>query len=401
MISRRFTIGWLCGIAWAALAASAALADTPAAAGQQIRFKKTQLDDRFRSEGVVVADFNRDGLLDIAAGSVWYAAPDWKMHPIGAQPQEFDPHRYSDSFCNFADDLNGDGWPDLIVVGFPGKETWWFENPGESGGPWRRHLITPVTNNESPTYVDLDGDGRRELVMGISPNPAQPDSDERFMAYLKPAAEPTAPWRIFRISEAAAPGTRRYAHGLGVGDVNGDGRLDVIVPQGWWEAPADRAAGVWKFHSAKLGGDCAQMYVCDFDGDGHNDVASSSAHAIGVWWHQQTPQGWVTHEIDRSFSQSHSLVMADINSDGLPDLVTGKRWWAHGPRGDVGADQPPVLYWFELRREGNQPTWIPHQIDADSGVGTQFEVVDVNGDGLLDIVTSNKRGVFLFEQVRQ
>lgn len=144
------------------------------------------------------------------------------------------------------------------------------------------------------------------------------------------------------------------------------------------------------------------MYVYDFDGDGDSDVLSSAAHRVGIWWHEQLPEGkWQTHLIHDSFTQSHALCLADINSDGLPDFVTGKRWWAHGPKGDLNPDHPAVLYWFELKREGGRPTWIPHQFDHDSGVGTQFEVADVSGDGLADVVTSNKKGVFYFEQVRQ
>jgi hypothetical protein len=144
------------------------------------------------------------------------------------------------------------------------------------------------------------------------------------------------------------------------------------------------------------------MYAYDFDGDGDNDVLSSSAHNIGIWWHEQLGEGkWQTHEIDNSFSQTHALCLADINGDGLQDFVTGKRWWAHGPKGDVGADQPAVLCWFELKRAGGKPVWTKHQIDHDSGVGTQFEVADLNADGLLDIITSNKKGTQCFHQVRK
>jgi putative membrane-bound dehydrogenase-like protein len=359
----------------------------------KINFLKHELDNKFRSEGVVTADFNNDGQLDIAAGSVWFEAPDWKMHSVLEQPEEFDPKVYSKSFCNYADDLNGDGRLDLIVVDFPGAPTWWFENPGQAGGPWKRNQCVSVTNNESPTYVDVDFDGQRELLFGM---------EDGRMGFAEPAADPGAPWRKRGFTDYKAPGTERFSHGLGHSDVNGDGRADVIVPQGWWEAPAHvtETGEAWTFHAASLGEPCSQMYAYDFDGDGDNDILSASAHRYGIWWHENTPEGWKTHEIDKSYAQTHAVVLADINGDGLPDFVTGKRWWAHGGN-DPGDSDAAVMFWYELTRQDGKPVWIPHQFDHNSGVGTQFEVADVNRDGLLDVVTSNKRGIFYFEQVRE
>lgn len=357
-----------------------------------IKFKRTQIEGKFRSEGAAIGDLNNDGKADISAGSVYFAAPDWKMHVIADEPHEFDPANYSDTFCNFIDDVNGDGWNDVLVVDFPGKETWWFENPQTTGGKWKRHAAVPVTNNESPNMLDIDGDGRRELIFS--------DGENR-LAYAKPTADPAAPWKITPISKPNAPGTQKFSHGLGVGDVNGDGRLDILSNEGWWEAPAELGQGEWDFHAAPFGQPCANMYAYDFDGDGDNDILSSSAHAYGIWWHEQTPEGWKTHEIDKSFSQTHSLWLADINGDGLQDFVTGKRWWAHGASGDPGSDQPAVMFWFELQRENGKPKWIAHQFDHDSGVGTQFDVGDINGDGLLDVATSNKKGTNVFLQVRE
>lgn len=387
------------GISFAALACG--LLGVVGASGAELQFKKVQLDAKFRSEGVAVGDFNRDGKQDIAAGFVWYEAPEWKMHCIVEQVPEYNPKNYSNSFCTFAEDLNGDGWDDIIVVDFPGTPTWWFQNPGkDAAGPWERHTVTPVTNNESPQMTDLDGDGKRDLILAFSPDPKQPDGPQRKMAYATRTADPLKPWQLHAISAPAAPGTRKYSHGLGVGDINGDGRQDILCAKGWWEAPADAGAEQWKFHQAPLGGDAAQMYVYDFDGDGDADVLSSSPHAFGIRWHEQLKDGsWKTHVIDDSFSQTHGVCLADINGDGLMDFITGKRWWAHGGR-DPGGDQPAVFFWFELQRKNGRPHWVRHQFDHDSGVGTQFEVADVNGDGLLDIVSSNKKGVHYFEQQR-
>lgn len=403
---KRISLGVLISATILGLLTQFAAADKPVS----LRFKKTRLDDKFRSEGVAVGDFNRDGKMDIAAGFVWYEAPDWKMHVISEKPPSgrgavlgsplhFDPKGYSNAFCNFADDLNGDGWTDVIVVDFPGTPTWWFENPGKGGGAWKRQTVTAVTNNESPTYLDLDGDGQRELVAGFSPDPKQSDGPDRQMAYFKRGKSATDLWLIHAISDKAAPGTKRYSHGLGVGDVNKDKKNDILCAEGWWQAPKEED-GAWKFHAVPLGGKAAQMFVYDFDGDGDNDVLSSSPHAHGIWWHEQLGEGkWKQHEIDKSFSQTHGVCFGDINGDGLPDFVTGKRWWAHGGR-DPGGNEPAVFFWYELTRKNGRPVWIPHQFDHDSGPGTQFELADVNGDKLLDIVTSNKKGVHYFEQVR-
>jgi hypothetical protein len=362
-----------------------------AADAPSIGFKRTELDTKFRSEGAAVGDFNGDGKMDISAGSVYYAAPDWKMVTVAEEAKEFDPHNYSDSFCNFADDVNGDGRTDLIVVGFPAQETLWFEQPSEPGKPWVRHVCTPVTNNESPSLVDVDGDGKRDLLLAFDPG--------KFVGYATQSAADL--WKLNPVSTENAPGSDRFSHGIGSGDINGDGRNDILVVEGWWEAPASKSQSPWVFHPAKFGEACSQMYVYDFDGDGDNDVVSSSAHQIGIWWHEQKPDGWETHTIYDKISQTHSLNLVDMNGDGLPDLVTGKRWWAHGPTGDINPDHPAVVYWFELKRENGKPTWTPHEIDNNSGVGTQFEVADVNGDGLLDVVTANKKGAHYFEQVRK
>ena len=364
-----------------------------------VHFEKFRLDDRYRSEGVAVGDFNRDGQMDVAAGSLYYASPDWRLVPFGEEALEYEQDSYSHSFANYADDVNGDGWTDLIVVGFPGKSTWWLENSKGKAEPWKRHEIASVTNNESPQMVDVDGDGSRELIFALNADAEDPDGPHRRMAILRRTASPSMPWQIRTISAAAAPGTKRYDHGLGVGDLNLDGRLDVLVRQGWWEAPKQPARPEWQFHAAPFGPPAAHMHVRDFDADGDADVLSSSAHGYGIWWHEQTPEGWRRHNIDDSFSQTHSLCLSDINGDGLMDFVTGKRRWAHNGR-DPGGNDPSVFCWYELTRRDGRVEWIRHPIDRDSGVGTQFEVADVDQDGLLDIVSSNKNGVFFFRQVR-
>jgi hypothetical protein len=388
----------------------AALLAVPAPADSQtggISWKKTVIDKAFRSEGVAVADVNRDGKVDILVGDVWYEAPDWKMHEIRSRKRDYGDGSggYSETFACWAEDINGDGFPDLIVIGFPGNPCHWYENPKGQPGHWKEHVIWHSACNETPLYADLFGTGKRVLVMASQPPGKEHEGQ---MCWFRPGKDPTAIWEMHPISEPSLPGheipgTFKYSHGLGVGDVNGDGRNDVICNGGWWEQPEKDDGKPWKFHKAGLGDSCADMFAFDMDGDGKADILSSSAHGYGMWWyHQRGESAFVKVDLfPKLFSQTHALHFVDINGDGLKDLVTGKRWWAHGPKGDADPNLPAMLYWFEAKRSSDgATTFIPHQIDDNSGIGTQFAVEDVNGDKLPDIVVSNKKRVYLFEQVR-
>ena len=209
-------------------------------------------------------------------------------------------------------------------------------------------------------------------------------------------------WERIPISETNVPGTDKFSHGLGFGDINKDGRKDIVIKAGWWEAPADRTQPNWTFHAADLGEDCSHMHVFDVNGDGLNDVMSASAHKYGIWWAEQFKDAsgniaWRNHEISKSISQTHSSVLIDLNGDRHPDFITGKRFFAHNDTNtDPGTYDPPVLVWFEFK-PGKNPSWNQHEIDNNSGAGLNFIVEDITKDGLLDIVISNKKGVYVFE----
>ncbi|CAN5449349.1 FG-GAP-like repeat-containing protein [soil metagenome] len=361
-----------------------------------VNFKKHIISSVFISEGVAMGDVNKDGKIDILAGNYWFEAPSWKKTLLHTDTIT-QVQGYSTSFLNFCMDVNNDGWSDLIRFDLPGGVCAWYQNPKNKKSLWQAHLILNSAGNESPAFVDVDKDGRMDLICN--------DTFTKQVIWLKsPVAKEDTLWKRYVISNDQSRGTYRYTHGLGWGDVNKDGRNDVIIKSGWWESPDDVKKADWQFHEADFGQDCANMFVLDVDEDGDEDIISSSAHDYGIWWYEQQKNdkgntSWKTHEISKLFSESHALALADLNADGHPDLVTGKRYFAHNG-GDPGGYEPSVLYWFEFV-PGNMPQWIPHKIDDNSGIGNNFIVQDLNKDQLTDIIISNKKGVFFFEQVKQ
>lgn len=391
------------GSLFLALSAGATFAEDAA----NISFERVQLDARFRSEGVAIGDFNKDGKQDISAGDVWYSAPDWKRHEFRPVGNFWAGVGYSNSFCNWSYDVNQDGWMDIIVVGFPGDPFHWYENPKGADGHWKQHLIWTSICNESPQFKDLTGDGKPDLVFGSQP--------EAQMGYIEiPTGEAVyQKWNFVAVSPPGDPGkngTFKYYHGIGVTDCNGDGKSDVVIPHGYWQQPDQLDGKLWTFHEHVLGENGqpktgADIYAEDLDLDGDQDLLMTCAHQHGVWWFEngekQGKPGMTYHLVDDSLSQTHALAFEDINGDGKKDLITGKRYYAHNG-GDPGANDPVIMIWYEIERTKDGPKFIQHHIPAgnDTGVGTQFQVGDIDGDGLLDIALSNKKGVNILLQRR-
>jgi hypothetical protein len=388
-------------------------------------FKKIKLTDEFWSEGAHFGDFNHDGKMDVVSGPFWYAGPDFTKRTAyrvaektskikktdgteatvagykGAAGNEND---YSDCFLTYTYDFNADGWMDILVYGFPGTPTFWYENPQNKGGDWAKHKVIDVLDNESPTFGDINGDGKPEIICNSS----------GFLGYATfNWAKPTEPGTWHSISPKGS--WHKYSHGIGFGDINGDGRMDLIEQDGWWEQPKSLEGDpVWTKHAVPFapGTGASQMYAYDFNGDGLNDVVTSlDPHKYGLVWYEQSRENgeikFKQHVImgktpaDNAygvcFSQTHAVELVDMDGDGVLDILTGKRFWAHGPTGDVEPNAPAVLYWFQTVRNADKSvSFVPHLIDNDSGVGTQVTFGDLNGDKLPDVIVGNKKGSFVF-----
>ena len=368
-----------------------------AAPSASVRFRKHVLSHHFVSEGVAAADVDRDGDVDVIAGALWFEAPSWRAHELRPL-KKFSVHRgYSDSFVDFALDVNLDGWVDAVQFDFPGRAGYWYENPQGRDGVWTRRVIHPAVASESPQLEDVNGDGRDDLLFV--------DASARQMVWMEaPSRAGDTAWTRHVIGVPLPPARgRAMPHGLGLGDVDGDGRRDALSIDAWYRAPA-RADGAWEETLADLGAPAAHMYAFDADGDGDRDIVSSSAHDYGLWWHEQVRDTsgatrWIRHTIDDRVSVMHALAVADLDGDGKMDLVTGKRFLAHNGN-DPGEYDPSVLLWYRGGRDSaGRATWTPYLIDGDTGIGLQIVIRDVTGDGRPDIVSSSKKGVFVFERV--
>jgi len=377
------------------------------------RFRMQHINDFYYGWSATAADINHDGILDIVSGPFYYLGPDFKeSHEIYLSKTSNVSSQLTPAMVNFAYDYTRDGWPDVLIS--TGRAMSLFVNPKGEPRRWDRYNVLPAVWSEIVAFKDVNGDGVPDAVY----------VGGGYVCWATPdPADPTAPWIVHKVSEQGYGVPAQ--HGIGVGDINGDGRMDIVSPHGWWEQPPQGTPdGPWPYHPVKLGrwpragGSVggAEMAVYDVNGDGLNDVVTSlEAHGWGIAWFEQKRDksgaiSFVEHMITDdystkntggvTFSEPHGATVADVDGDGIPDFIVGKRVFSH-QESYVDPDPfgPAVLYWFRTVRDPKAPggaEFKPELIHNRSGAGSTLLAVDLNKDGAMDIVTSTNRGTFIF-----
>lgn len=353
-----------------------------------VRFNKRLIaDERYESAGIF--DVDGDGVPDIVSGAYWYKGPAFETrHPIG----ELQPiGEYFDDFSTIPIDVNGDGRPDFITGGWWGNTLRWRENPGDPEAEWPEHVIAETGNVETTRAWDVDGDGLLEIVPNCPGEPVKV-----FKLNTGPDGKGNGTFAVHRISDAP------QGHGLGCGDIAGNGRMDIVLSGGWLEAPEDTYGGSWVFHEdfALLRAASVPILVVDVNGDGINDLIVGGGHSYGLdWWEQRRDGGkrsWIRHPIDPYNSQYHDLQWLDVDGDGDCELVTGMRYRAHCGN-DPGANDDIGIYYFKWNGESFTKNVIDHgSARVGTGVGIHFACADLSGNGYPDIVAPGKDGLYLF-----
>lgn len=339
-------------------------------------------------EAAAAFDVNNDGTIDIVSGAYWYPGPDFKTaHKIcDLKPMD----TYYDDFSDYPMDVNGDGYLDIVNGAWWGMRLEWRENPKGQPIEWATHEVAQVGNVERNLFCDFDGDGVPEVL---------PVSRPVHIFKLERDAEGKGTGKFIQYTVDKGTG----GHGLGAGDVNGDGKIDVVLPGGWLESPADPFnVEAWVWHEEfSLGSASVPILVFDVNKDGLNDLIVGEAHNYGLYWMEQGkgPDGarsWTKHMIEEHRSQFHDIQLHDIDNDGELELVTGKRYWAHNGH-DPGERDPLGVYYFEINGGAFERITVDYgPADRASGVGIYFWVEDIDGNGWKDIIAPGKEGLYLF-----
>ena len=345
------------------------------------------------AEGVTTLDMNGDGYPDILSGGYWYENP-------GPQEGEWKRHQYREvgiagefvADCGeWTIDVNHDGLPDVVTAGWQTNGIWWYQNPGKLGAEWKKHFITDSYDTEGGWMADINGDGKPDLIF----------AHYGHMGLLWIDLSGPEP-KVHHVG-----GREQDGHGVGVADVDGDGKMDILTPTGWFRQ-IDADKDEWEWHPDWNLGDAGFPIIgYDVNGDGKTDIIYGHGHSYGLYWLEQEalPKGesaehrrWIKHIIDESYSQIHALKLADIDGDGQPELLAGKRYRGHSGN-DPGSYDPLVVYSYKIDRKTATFTRYPISVNGTAGAGTQFVVEDMDLDGDLDIVTAGKTGVHFFENL--
>lgn len=343
-------------------------------------------------------DVNRDGKLDIVCGGFWYEAPKWKRHFL--RDVQVIRGRYDD-YAHLPLDVNGDGWTDYVSANWRSRSIYWVGHPGKSLGPWTKHVIDTPGNMETARLYDIDGDGRIDVL----PNCVRTADGRPFAAWWELVQQKTASDRIEPRWVRHDLPPQVAGHGVGFGDITGDGRGDIIGSHGFLEAPNDRRKGRWIWRREfELHRDCSiPILVHDVDCDGDNDVIWGRGHNTGLYWLEQL-QGaekgsrrWRRHVIDTSWSQPHSLLLADVTGDNRPELIAGKRFMGHDGK-DPGEYDPLAIYWYQFNAS---KSWNRGAMSQGGGVGFGLDpkAADLDADGDTDFVVSGRSGLFWIENL--
>ncbi len=392
----------------ACLATVFLLPNTTARAGDP-KWKQHTINGKSEFEAAGVFDVDGDGHLDIVSGETWYRGPSWESHHIREVKRQ---GTYFNDFAVFPLDVNGDGHEDFLTCSYFGQDVGWVEHPVKLDVSWTYHQIDRPGPSEAAWAVDLSGDGVPDLL---------PNTVNTVVWYeiVRKAGGKGYELKKHDFGKAAA------GHGVGSGDVNGDGRIDLLTPKGWFEAPAEPSSETWAWHPEwNLGATGIQILTKDVNGDGLVDLVYGMGHDYGLFWVEQAKgtdgqRTWHRHPIDKTIASVHALMWADLDGDGKDELITGKRVYAHEI--EPGATDGSVIarYLFDRARK----EWTRHVIfqgepaknapaerekrlalrdfpTGTAGTGLQLTAIDIDKDGDLDLVCPGKSGLYLFENLR-
>ena len=353
------------------------------------------------AEGISMLDMNGDGFADLLSGSYWYENPGagggaWKQH----QFRTVGIHNEFVSDCGeWVVDVDHDGLPDLVTAGWISNGLWWYRNPGPAavaaGTLWKAEKITDSFDTEGGAFADINGDGKPDLALAHYNR-----SGVLWVDFSKGAP------RVHHLGGRAEDG-----HGIGIADINGDGKADILTPHGWFEQ-VDADSNKWQWHADwELGDAGFPILGYDINHDGKLDLIYGQGHGYGLYWLEQTgtpaSRKWIRHTIDESFSQSHALALVDLDGDGVPELVTGKRYRGHDGN-DPGSYDPVVVYAYRLPSAGQfkagaaDPafTRVTLSENGTASAGTQFVFADLDHDGDIDLASAGKLGVHVLENLQ-